>query len=64
MDKEVKPFWTSKTMWVNAVALVASMTGAFGLDLGLDGATQASIVGGVMSVVNMVLRVMTKTPVV
>ncbi|MCK5276221.1 MAG: hypothetical protein KAR37_16320 [Alphaproteobacteria bacterium] len=60
---ETKPFWASKTLWVNAIALVAAVTGAFGIDLGLDPETQTAIVGAVMSVVNIVLRFATKTAV-
>ena len=58
-----KPFWASKTLWVNAIALVASVTGAFGLDLGLDPATQTTLVGAVMSIANIILRFITTTAV-
>jgi len=60
---ETKPFWASKTLWINAIALVAAVTGAFGMDLGLDPETQTAIVGAVMSVVNIVLRFTTKSAV-
>ncbi len=56
---DTKPFWASKTMWVNVVALVASLTVGFGIDLGFTAAVQAEIVGGVMAVVNIILRFMT-----
>lgn len=56
---ETKPFWASKTLWVNAIAMVAAVSGAFGVDLGLDPETQTAIVGGVMAVVNIVLRLTT-----
>ena len=58
---QVKPFWTSKTLWVNLIALWASVAVALGLDLGLDDEVQASIVGGVMAVVNIILRLMTSS---
>ena len=58
---ETKPFWASKTLWVNAIALVAAVTGAFGVDLGLDPETQTAIVGALMGIVNIVLRFMTKS---
>lgn len=58
---ESKPFWASKTLWVNFVAVIAAITGAFGIDLDLDPETQASIVGGVMGIVNIVLRFVTKS---
>ncbi len=56
---DTKPAWTSKTIWVNVIALLASLTLAAGVDLGLDAATQTSLVGGIMAVVNVVLRLMT-----
>lgn len=56
-----KPFWASKTLWVNVVAVVAAITGALGLNLGLDPETQVAVVGGIMGVVNIVLRIVTKT---
>jgi len=59
MANESKPAWTSKTMWVNLIALIASVAAAFGLDLGLSTEVQASLVGGIMAVVNIVLRFMT-----
>lgn len=58
---QVKPFWASKTLWVNLIALIASITAALGLDLGLDEKAQASIVGGVMAVVNIILRLWTNS---
>lgn len=58
---ETKPFWASRTLWVNAIALVAAVSGAFGVDLGLDPETQTAIVGAVMSVVNIVLRFVTRS---
>lgn len=59
----MKPFWASKTLWVNGIAFVAAITGALGLDLGLDAEAQASLVGGVMAAVNIVLRLTTTAPV-
>ena len=58
---EAKPFYASKTLWVNLVAVIAALSGAFGLDLGLDPETQVTIVGAIMGVVNIVLRFTTKT---
>ena len=53
----------SKTIWVNLVALVASLLAAFGVaDIGAE--AQASTVAGIMAVVNIVLRFVTKTPIV
>ncbi len=56
-----KPFYASKTLWVNLIAVVAAVTGAFGMDLGLDPESQAGIVGAIMAVVNIVLRFTTKS---
>ena len=45
-----KPFWASKTLWVNFIALVTAISTAFGVDLGLNPEAQIAIVGTVMSV--------------
>ena len=51
----------SKTLWVNLIALIASIAAGFGFDI--DAEVQASLVGGVMAVVNIVLRLVTTQPV-
>ena len=58
-----KPFWASKTLWANVIAFAAVLATTFGLDLGLDGETQLALVGGVMAVVNVVLRLVTVEPI-
>jgi hypothetical protein len=58
-----KPFYASKTLWTNIVMLVATVSTAFGVDLGLNPEAQIAIVGTVMSVVNIILRFVTKTPI-
>jgi len=58
-----KSIFKSKTFWTNVVAFVAAVSTAFGVDIGLDADSQVAIVGGVMAVVNIVLRVITKDPV-
>jgi hypothetical protein len=58
-----KPFWASKTLWANAIVFIAAISGALGLDLGLDAETQVALVGGVMAVVNIILRLTTTTSV-
>lgn len=58
---EEKSWYLSKTLWVNVLAGIAAVTGAFGLDLGLTPETQTAIVGGVMAIVNIVLRAVTTT---
>ena len=56
----MKRWYTSKTIWANAVAGIAAITGAFGLDLGLTPEAQTQIVVGIMAVVNIALRLITK----
>lgn len=58
-----KRWWASKIVWVNLVALVATVAPLVGLDMGLDAEKQASIVAGVMAVVNIVLRFVTNKPI-
>jgi len=59
---EEKSWYLSRTLWVNVLAGIAAVSGAFGLDLGLSTETQTAIVGGVMAIINVVLRVVTTTP--
>ncbi len=61
--EDTKPFWASKTIWVNLIMVVATVSTAFGMDFGLDAETQVAMVGAVMGVVNLILRFMTKTAV-
>ena len=58
-----KSWYMSKTLFVNIVALVATVTGAFGLDLGLTPEVQAEVAVGVMAVVNIILRLITSRPI-
>lgn len=60
---EAKSIFASRTVWATLIAFVATMAGAFGLDLGLDADTQSAIVGGIMAVVGLVMRLLTKQPV-
>ncbi len=53
---ETKPFWQSKTFWINVVAIVATLTGMFGIDLGLDPETQLAAVATIMYIINIILR--------
>lgn len=57
-----KPHLASKTLWVNSFAGIAAVSTAFGLDLGLDAEAQTAVVGGIMAIVNIVLRLVTKQP--
>ncbi len=58
-----KPFWASKTLWVNLVVLLAALAGIFEIDLGLTPAVQTALVTVIMAVVNMILRALTKSAV-
>lgn len=58
---ETKPFYLSRTLWVNVVAGIAAVSTAFGLDLGLTPEAQTAVVGGILAVANIVLRLVTKT---
>lgn len=63
METETKPFWQSRTLWVNVIAGVATVAGVFKLDLGLTPEVQAELATGILAVVNIVLRFTTKTAV-
>ena len=54
----------SKMLWTNLVVAVSSIGGVLTIDLGLDPATQAQIVTGILAVVNIVLRFFTREPIV
>ena len=58
-----KIWWASKTLWANIIGGFVAVGTAFGLDLGLDAEQQTAIVGGIMTVINIVLRFMTSAPV-
>ena len=58
---ESKPFWASKTIWANVIAVVAVLAGSAGFEITAD--LQASIVATVMGITNIVLRFITKTPI-
>ena len=60
---ESKKWYASRTLWTNVVGFVAAVTGVFGVDIGLDAETQVALVGGILTVVNIVLRLVTKAPV-
>jgi len=59
----MKKWYESKTIFVNALAFAAAAAAAFGFDLGLTAEVQAEIAVGVMAVVNVVLRFVTRTAV-
>ena len=50
--EQTKPWWTSKTIWVNCVALVGSIA----LSYGMDESVWAEVSTTVLAVVNLGLR--------
>jgi len=62
--EDVKPWWQSKTLWVNGLTLIATIAAAFGIDLGLDEQTKGTLVLGALAAVNVILRLVTREPVI
>ncbi len=59
---EQKPFYTSKTIWVNVIAMLAIILNAlWGFEM--DAEFQAAIATTILAVVNIVLRFTTTKPV-
>jgi hypothetical protein len=54
-----KAWWTSKTIWVNAVALA----GAIAISAGFDAGHWAEISTVILAAVNLFLRTVTKEPI-
>jgi hypothetical protein len=61
---ETTKWFASKTLWVNVVAALATLAGVFKLDLGLTPEVQATVVTTILALVNIALRLVTKTAVV
>ena len=59
---ESNPFWTSRTIWVNGVSVIAAILGAAGI-ASIGAEVQAETVAVIMGVINIVLRFMTDKPV-
>lgn len=57
-------FYASKTLWINVVATVATLAGVFKVDLGLTPEVQATVVTTILALVNIALRLVTKTAIV
>lgn len=55
--EQTKPWWTSKTIWVNCVALAGSIALAYGMDEG----SWAEISATVLAVVNLGLRLVSNS---
>ncbi len=62
MEPEKKSIFASKTFYANILAGGATLLGVFGFDLDLDAEAQASLVAGIMVVVNIIMRLVTKGP--
>ena len=58
-----KNWYASKTVWANALAIIATIAGALGMDFGLTPEVQAEIAVAGIAVVNIVLRFVTKAPI-
>lgn len=54
-----KAWWTSKTIWVNAIALA----GAVAVSVGFDAGSWAEISTVILAAVNVFLRIITKEPI-
>ena len=49
-----KPFWASKTIWVNFIAIVAAIAAAMGFDIGPE--LQATTVAFALGAANLAMR--------
>ena len=61
---EATKWYLSKTLWINVVATVATLAGVFKIDLGLTPEVQATVVTTILALVNIALRLVTKTAIV
>jgi len=59
--KRGKPWYRSKTVWVNVVALIAVLASFKGVEIAPE--EQAQIVAGILAVVNILLRFITDEPI-
>ncbi len=55
---ETKPWYVSKTLWVNVIAMIAMLVQTK-VGFVIDAETQAAL----LIVINLVLRIITKTPI-
>jgi hypothetical protein len=58
---EGKNWWESKTIWVNVVAIIAGITGYFGLPVDIEPEMAMTIFPSALAVINLILRGTTKT---
>ena len=62
-NDEKKPFWKSKTVWVNGLTLLASGLTMFATSESLDPKIVGYITGLALPIVNVFLRFVTKEPI-
>jgi len=58
---ETKSIWQSKTFWVNLISIGAIIGASCGFEI--DTETQAVLSTGILAVVNIILRLVTKQPI-
>jgi len=58
---ESKSIWQSKTFWVNLISIGAIIGSSYGFEI--DTETQAVLATGILAVVNIILRLVTKQPI-
>lgn len=57
-----KPWYRSKTLWFNAIAIVGIILNAiYGIEM--DAELQASVVATIIAGINLILRITTKQPI-
>ena len=61
---ETTKWYASRVLWVNVVAALATLAGVFKVDLGLTPEVQATVVTTILALVNIALRLVTKTAIV
>ena len=57
----MKKWYLSKTLWANAMAVIAAILATQGVDMGAE--MQATTVAFAMGIANIVLRMVTKDPI-
>jgi len=60
MATSTKPFWQSKTLWFNVITVIVAVVGDLTKTFNFTGTT-AEIFAGVLSVGNILLRLLTST---
>ena len=57
---ENKPVWASKTLWANGVAGLSMLAAAGGVSI-MDPTEQNQLIAGIMVILNIILRFVTKS---